>query len=304
MDINEFSIACKLINLKLRGFDIPKQIPLTLLASLKGQTPPAIPPLPNSNLVSAPPRPEPPKAAPLNNQVPLMQSQPPVQNLSSGGLLSQASVSSSVIPTGVVPPLQSTLPSVPTVLPTVQNNLTGIQTTLPNVQQPLIGSVPPLSQSLTQSISSQPIIPGVNPPSLINQNLLNQQIPVQPTLPQMGIPSVSVIPQQMNTLSGFTAPILPNIGITTATGAPINSSAPPLTSSIPKPPLANTAPTSSVISGTAIASSTISTIPHTSPVGIAATLPSVGPGATSTPRASVTSIEGRAPSIESPYVFY
>lgn len=34
MNINEFSIACKLVNLKLRGFEIPKQLPPSLLASL------------------------------------------------------------------------------------------------------------------------------------------------------------------------------------------------------------------------------------------------------------------------------
>ncbi|XP_067624035.1 intersectin-1 isoform X2 [Eurosta solidaginis] len=34
MNINEFSIACKLINLKLRGMDVPKVLPPTLLASL------------------------------------------------------------------------------------------------------------------------------------------------------------------------------------------------------------------------------------------------------------------------------
>lgn len=32
MNINEFSIACKLINLKLRGFDIPKSLPPALQA--------------------------------------------------------------------------------------------------------------------------------------------------------------------------------------------------------------------------------------------------------------------------------
>ncbi|XP_076663199.1 dynamin associated protein 160 isoform X5 [Andrena cerasifolii] len=35
MDINEFSIACKLINLKLRGFEIPKALPPALVQSLK-----------------------------------------------------------------------------------------------------------------------------------------------------------------------------------------------------------------------------------------------------------------------------
>lgn len=30
MNLNEFSIACKLINLKLRGFEIPKGLPPSL----------------------------------------------------------------------------------------------------------------------------------------------------------------------------------------------------------------------------------------------------------------------------------
>lgn len=34
MNINEFSIACKLINLKLRGMEVPKKLPPTLLSSL------------------------------------------------------------------------------------------------------------------------------------------------------------------------------------------------------------------------------------------------------------------------------
>ncbi|XP_026472159.1 intersectin-1 isoform X2 [Ctenocephalides felis] len=38
MDINEFSIACKLINLKLRGFEIPKTLPLAMVKSLSMQT--------------------------------------------------------------------------------------------------------------------------------------------------------------------------------------------------------------------------------------------------------------------------
>lgn len=85
MDINEFSIACKLINLKLRGYDIPKGLPPSLLASLKS-TPPAIPPLPNTSLVNAPPRPEPPKVAPIVTAQPLVQTQPMLSNQS---LLSQ-----------------------------------------------------------------------------------------------------------------------------------------------------------------------------------------------------------------------
>ena len=33
MDLNEFSVACKLINLKLKGMEIPKSLPPQLLQS-------------------------------------------------------------------------------------------------------------------------------------------------------------------------------------------------------------------------------------------------------------------------------
>ncbi|XP_051858890.1 intersectin-2 isoform X2 [Drosophila albomicans] len=42
MNINEFSIACKLINLKLRGMDVPKLLPPSLLASLADAAPAAV----------------------------------------------------------------------------------------------------------------------------------------------------------------------------------------------------------------------------------------------------------------------
>lgn len=35
MDINEFSIACKLIHLKLRGLEVPPSLPPSLVQSLK-----------------------------------------------------------------------------------------------------------------------------------------------------------------------------------------------------------------------------------------------------------------------------
>lgn len=50
MDINEFSIACKLINLKLRGFEIPKALPPAIVKSLSSQasTPTNVQPVVNS----------------------------------------------------------------------------------------------------------------------------------------------------------------------------------------------------------------------------------------------------------------
>ncbi|XP_017772546.1 PREDICTED: intersectin-1 isoform X2 [Nicrophorus vespilloides] len=136
MDLYEFSIACKLINLKLRGYEIPKVLPPVMLASLKGQSPPTIPPLPNASLINAPPRPEPPKisAQPLisqsmihnNTQPPMIPPQPAMVPIMSQPIMGQAqtqpimmppqqlliSTQPPVIPTGIVPPMQSVPPLV------------------------------------------------------------------------------------------------------------------------------------------------------------------------------------------------
>lgn len=131
MDINEFSIACKLINLKLRGYEIPKGLPPSMLASLKANTPPAIPPLPNPSVVNAPPRPDPPKAAPL------LMSQPLVQNPS---LISNQSLLSQVPSTQpLVPGLSSGLISQPPIT-SISNTVTGI----PSMGGLPMGVVPPV----------------------------------------------------------------------------------------------------------------------------------------------------------------
>ncbi|PNF24527.1 Intersectin-1 [Cryptotermes secundus] len=62
MNIEEFSIACKLINLKLRNFELPKVLPPSLLQQTKPlggvttnmlqSTPPAVPPMPRPPLAS------------------------------------------------------------------------------------------------------------------------------------------------------------------------------------------------------------------------------------------------------------
>lgn len=148
MDINEFSIACKLINLKLRGFEIPKGLPPSLLASLKVNTPPSIPPLPNTSPI--PPRPEPPKIAPMISQSlvqntsiipsqPLLtqapSTQPLVPNLSSGSI-SQVpimGISKTVsgttplggLPSGIMPPASGIMTSVGISAPSSANIPTG-----------------------------------------------------------------------------------------------------------------------------------------------------------------------------------
>lgn len=94
MDINEFSIACKLIHLKLRGTEIPKTLPPSLINSLKVFSRPgsgASSPMAAPGLIGAPPaRPTPPKPDAVH-QVPLVQAAPmvPPHGASNVNLLSQ-----------------------------------------------------------------------------------------------------------------------------------------------------------------------------------------------------------------------
>lgn len=231
MDINEFSIACKLINLKLRGFEIPKGLPPSLLASLPvNTTPPAIPPLPNPALVNAPPRPEPPKVAPVITQQPpitkMQPSQPLISQVPSNATPLVPNLSGNIPPhMGVVPPSSTILPSVG-IPPVVTTIPTGIVPPMPS--QNLIGGIPTMST-------------GVPP-------IQQQQLPPPP-------------PQS----NGFVAPLMA------------------------------TQPIQQLPSAVAPISSNVA---HMSPVGVAPVVSAAAPGATSTPRASVSSLD-RTTSIES-----
>ncbi|KAB0793537.1 hypothetical protein PPYR_13157 [Photinus pyralis] len=143
MDINEFSIACKLINLKLRGFEIPKVLPPTLIASLRMHNPPAIPPLPAVPSVQQPP------LIPLNQIPP------------------------TVIPTGIVPPMQSGLPATQSfVQPAVAQPLV-------NFGAPLIA--PPIVAPLIATAPSPPLVASVNLP--LGGSVIPPAVPGAPILP-------------------------------------------------------------------------------------------------------------------------
>ncbi|XP_018567623.1 intersectin-1 isoform X2 [Anoplophora glabripennis] len=279
MDINEFSIACKLINLKLRGFEVPKGLPPSLLASLKVNTPPSIPPLPNSS--SLPPRPEPPKIAPIISQSlthnpPLIPSQPlltqapttqPLVPNISPGLVSQAHImgiskpvgSSTVVgglPTGVLPPTSSIITtggisaSIPTgIVPPMQTNIQPVQ--------PLISGLPTMAS----------VAPLTGHSAGFGAPLVTASMVSSATVP---LPSASpLLPGLAPTVSSFTS------GSPLITGGPIISTTP-----LPNIPAAPVVPTS-------MSSVNMQTAVHP-----------VGPGATSTPRASVTSLD-RTHSIDS-----
>ncbi|XP_049819968.1 intersectin-1 isoform X3 [Aethina tumida] len=232
MDINEFSIACKLINLKLRGFEIPKGLPPSLLASLQpavlaSATPPAIPPLPAMN-GSAPARPQPPKVPPM---VP-----PAPQTVASNLIGQQAPLAS--MTTGIIPPVGTVTPNVMGPIPT--------------------GIVPPM-QSTIQPVA--PMVSGISP--LAPSTGINSTAPVGYVAPGMQ-PLAPAAPGLVNITQSFVPPTSVNV----ATAVPmvpgvaaVSAVSPPLSTGIPAP----------------------------------------GPGATSTPRASVTSLD-RTASIESPLV--
>lgn len=152
MDINEFSIACKLINLKLRGFDIPSVTPPALMASLKVQSPPSMAP--------APPRPEPPK----------MQQSLPTQPLIQSNISQAAPIMPNLtgtIPTGIVPPLQSNIPPIQPPLLSNVPQMTQFQNNVSNVSSvsSLIGGIPQMPPTgapapPVQGAYVQPIVPG------------------------------------------------------------------------------------------------------------------------------------------------
>nr|XP_023015070.1 intersectin-1 isoform X3 [Leptinotarsa decemlineata] len=250
MNINEFSIACKLINLKLRGYDLPKGLPPSLLASLKANTPPAIPPLPNANLVSAPPRPEPPKVAPLL----ATQSLIGVQNaMPNQPLVSQ------VAPTQQQPLLPGLMRQPPI----------GGEMVMPTGVMPPVSMMPPLGGMSATTNSSIPT--GIVPPMPTTIQ------PVQPLL--SGIPPISSsIPPLVSHATNFNAPLVSSMPLSSSTIQPLipGMSAPPTAAPL-------------VPAGMS---------PVTGPAPAIPALPASGPGATSTPRSSVTSLE-RNHSIES-----
>lgn len=257
MDVNEFSIACKLINLKLRGYQVPKGLPPSLLASLKTNTPPAIPPLPNASLINAPPRPDPPKPALIQNQQ-AYQPQPLPSNLTtltqvpSAGLNPVMTTMPTVgIPTGIVPPMPTAI------LPTHQHALVGIGTT-----QPLVNQV-------------MPTVFGGNIPAISN-NIL-------PNLPQGATTAAA----------NSVLPMVPATSMAPAPMVAVPSGGTIMSSTELGSIVSNSGPVSSTGAAMVLAS-------NMSPVKPSVVdLADIGPGATSTPRSSIASLE-KAASIESP----
>ncbi|XP_065160133.1 intersectin-1 isoform X4 [Atheta coriaria] len=191
MDIHEFLIACKLINLKLRGFEIPKVLPPTLLASVKqqAQTPPSIPPLPNPTLVGAPapPRPEPPKPAVA-----------PMPQMPGAPIMTQP-VANNFIPTGIVPPMQSSMMGMQPVAPV--QPLAPVSAGMSPLGAAPIGYIPPMQQPVMPPMGMQPMpsaVPMTTVPPMGAVPPMNTVPPVSAvppmSAPMSAVPPVSAIP--------------------------------------------------------------------------------------------------------------
>ncbi|XP_004521766.1 intersectin-1 isoform X2 [Ceratitis capitata] len=184
MNINEFSIACKLINLKLRGMEVPKVLPPTLLASLTavGGTPTMTPtgtgslsPLdPLKSLSTAVKQPVVPiSGATLPGAVPAV---PGIVPGTLPGVLPQSipvamapgvvsgihSAGMPVSVAGIVPPVPGGVP-IPGMVPMAVSVATGV------APPPMISSIPavvsPPNSSETAKVPATPTPPQSNPPS-------------------------------------------------------------------------------------------------------------------------------------------
>ncbi|XP_013178933.1 PREDICTED: intersectin-1 isoform X2 [Papilio xuthus] len=293
LDLKEFSIACKIINLKLHGIEIPKVLPPSLLASLsptgpKQFVPPAKPPIPPMPTI------------PTQSQQPLI-SGLPTQQIQSQPIQSNQSLlgdfgSQPLINTGPTVPQPS--PITPATKPNVPDLISGAKPqSQPLVGQPLILNAPTqqLSQTLlsqTQPIpssqplttqplmtsqplmgSSQPLIPLSDQPPLISTD----PIPTQPLLGSQPLPASQPLPTSQ--LIGPT-PLIPSSqpqAIQTGTVGLLNSpptSVTTVASSIPSQPVTST-PITAVKSDSFSKPGSLVGSPAESPMGVMTPPPTV-----------------------------
>lgn len=244
MNINEFSIACKLIHLKLRGTEIPKTLPPSLLMSLKTFSPVTNPPVSHMLISSAPPaRPQPPKIDPLVNQSSLISTAPLTSSIN---VMPQVPMSKPVIPqpASVIAPLVNTSVVQPMDQPAVQSMM---QPVMAPVQS--TGSFPPMQPGFGTTVSAvdsnligAPLLPG-----LINAPVapVATTMPTQPVMPTATVapgfagtmgtsvtaaipPVVPVVPMVQPT-TGVVPPTVP-VSVAAAPVAPTSASSTPKSS--------------------------------------------------------------------------
>ncbi|XP_065348598.1 intersectin-2 isoform X1 [Cloeon dipterum] len=160
MDINEFSIACKLIMLKLKGVEVPRALPTSLLTSLAAVstppmaagTPPQVPP---------PPKITPPAVPPMMAQPPII---PPAPVLAHGpGMVMHQQPQ-------MVAPHPGMVPMAPQVQPMM----------MPGIQPMVAPQMPPQVAPMVVPMSAPQVVPMVAP--------MVAHPPVLPPQPSLGTP--------------------------------------------------------------------------------------------------------------------
>lgn len=182
MDINEFSIACKLINLKLRGYQIPAVLP-PALKNLDSQFPPAV----NSGMPML-------NISVLPQAVTSLKSQTMV---TSPGMPSQPFVGAKSGIASTVAPLLPVDPIVTAVPMVLRPNITGNAQISQTMQVPINVSQTGVNQNLADSQSSS-----FPPPTVGNQAISTQvMVPAIPQVASVVSQVPSVIPQVQPVIS-------------------------------------------------------------------------------------------------------
>lgn len=180
MDLHEFSIACKLINLKLRGFTLPPTLPASLkqsacvgvaasqapVASVGGVMPSRPPARPMPAVV--------PGGVPLAGMAPVV----PTQPILSMAPAATSAAAGQILPLTAVPKVVGTMPQVPLMSSTTQPMVPPASQPLLPLSQPI---VPPLAPLVP---SSQPLVPPVSQPMVA---------PVAPMIPPLSQPLVAPV---------------------------------------------------------------------------------------------------------------
>ncbi|XP_061381819.1 intersectin-1 isoform X2 [Danaus plexippus] len=233
LDLKEFSIACKIINLKLHGVEIPKALPPSLLASLsptggKQQFPPPkppIPPMPNLSQTSQP------LISNLPPSQPLISNLPPSQPLISNLPPSQPLMSN-------LPPSQPLISGLPPSQPLI-SNLPPSQPLISNIppSQPLISNLPPSQPLISNLPPSQPLIPNLPQSQPIMSNLpasqpLISSLPSNQLIGDLAKPNVpdliSGVKPMGQPLTGLNQPMTQNSPLINQTNKPLTGIPPPI----------------------------------------------------------------------------
>ncbi|XP_051159795.1 intersectin-1 isoform X3 [Leptopilina boulardi] len=241
MDINEFSIACKLINLKLRGFPIPSTLPPILLQSLKAfssvGTPPAIgaipqPIAPPPNVAVRPPLPVP----PIGNVDTSTPSAHPPQRPTPPGSIGPSFVPSTGPPPKPAPP---SFPNSPAISPANK------------IQPPVVPAVHPITSTPSMDLLDldlfevAPIAPLNTNPTPIAAFGMGPTVPMQPIAPGM-MPTMGTVPSVVPTMTAMPTGngTIPSAGVMTPPAVSMPSGTIPVNGSVIHTPVSSNTPLS------------------------------------------------------------